>query len=90
MNLPYDPTLNYSKLQDTFTNLMPFFFNGYFSSAGRGNCSFSSKIKINRRPHQDSNLESSEPKSDALSIRPRSQYVFPVIFIAISSYILIM
>ena len=32
--------------------------------------SFLAKIK---RPRQDSNLESSDPKSDALSIRPRGR-----------------
>ena len=29
--------------------------------------------KERARPRQDSNLESSDPKSDALSIRPRGQ-----------------
>ena len=32
--------------------------------------------KERARPHQDSNLESSDPKSDALSIRPRGQDIY--------------
>ena len=39
--------------------------------------------KERARPRQDSNLESSDPKSDALSIRPRGQdicFAFPLLF----------
>ena len=32
--------------------------------------------KERERPRQDSNLESSDPKSDALSIRPRGQDIY--------------
>ena len=32
--------------------------------------------KERARPRQDSNLESSDPKSDALSIRPRGQAIY--------------
>ena len=32
--------------------------------------------KERARPRQDSNLESSDPKSDALSIRPRGQDIY--------------
>ena len=36
--------------------------------------------KERARPRQDSNLESSDPKSDALSIRPRGQDIYSRIF----------
>ena len=36
---------------------------------------------IKKRPRQGSHLETSDPKSDALSIRPRGRYMFSAIFI---------
>ena len=39
------------------------------------------RLKRSRRPWQDSNLQSSDPKSDALSIRPHGQWAnSPILF----------
>ena len=48
-----------------------------FSLLIKGDDGLKKKIKI--RPRRDSNPQSSDPKSDALSIRPRGRYI--VIFV---------
>ena len=52
----------------------------------KGDNGWKKKIKI--RPRRDSNPQSSDPKSDALSIRPRGRYILHFVNLTLNINIL--